>query len=1271
MTRPPLTQKIAGGVVGGGPEFVRLLQQLLQLHGQQNGYVYEPLETNGGPDGIVRSGGVPGLDGPVAFQIKWLWDFDKTGKSRTAKRRTGKRRAELEAVLESPQLQPEIQHAILVTPCDLAPGEEQDWFRSIPVRDGFTIHHWGQTQIDQLLELAPALDARYYPEDAGSLLPGYEGFDLAAFATEYRDRLAAAHGEMRVLGRQVRLREIFVPPRLLHEGQQEAQPLHQILARRRSRAPAYVVLGDPGSGKTTLLTFLTLFFAGAAELPEYQPRGPDKNKSKAPLLVPLRDYVLLLKSHSDLTIVDYLTYRAQSDHEMQQAHRAFFESVLSMGEAIVLFDGLDEAGGEKMRHHVAEMVRDFRDNYPNCSVWVTSRIYGYTEEVALSKEDFVHLRIAAMDDAQVDNFITRWHDLRFPEGGRDRDEQEAMLKKAVRQTESVRELACNPLLLTLMAFIHQGTRRLPHHRGDIYENCIEVLLKTWLEEKLNEDYENVGHPGEELGLHLTTQKDYLAHLALAAQEHGDKSEDEDGRGLIVREEAIAALTARHLQIARRTRPRLGEETAQQEMTAFLDYIVDRTGLIIDRGGDRLSFVHISFQEYLSAWVFTTGTTNSVAFFTQHIGSTIWQEVLLLRLYIILCSPGGGGPEVFDNVIGAVLKKLDTSAVTRLGQVLGFGFNREQGWLTMTRAICDGLDFTPEDKRTILNQALAYWSQEPQFQGTWYEAVEKVIAHSPRDIVREAIWDMIKSVSGRDAVAGLYLARLHQCFPRDTADYLRTRVDLRGMLADLIFFVDDPGIEQLLVEHSNIHEWARVRTAVDSPAAYMQSLDLAMSPDPNLPGQWHVSVVVLWRKILANLVSRRQFANALRRSDAEFYVKGPGRLLTKSRGHTIEMPFSALLEPTTLLARRKQERESLLCPALATHHQPASHEGLVEDPYVQAWTERSIHDWLASSNADTDLIHQLAADMAQRAFPFDFNGEAIHWFLGYFSRNIDTNFFRYFELIAGRSLGGKFGRELERSFDRSFAGAVAPHLDSALARFFARSFFQDTSFDRGKFLLEFGIDADADDPKGDLFKIVEDEAMHPQVLGAWQFWHVLAGQSIFAVEHTPSEGSLSVKIESPVATPWCMLDIWRTAALSHMFNMVRDLITRYQHEFPASEVTGWLSRNPFQVYGVALSWAERARVVQDHLGGLNGPRGALLLAHAAYAVLNTGLPLDGPEWDNLVRQRDRRDPLVEVSYLFYEICRFQDSELATKRLLEIVQASSGQLRELFEAAGLTV
>lgn len=72
---PPLTERIDQGAPGGH-EFERLLNQLLILYANPQDFDYEPMGRAGGDDGLdglARRGGLPGYDGPVGFQAKWLW----------------------------------------------------------------------------------------------------------------------------------------------------------------------------------------------------------------------------------------------------------------------------------------------------------------------------------------------------------------------------------------------------------------------------------------------------------------------------------------------------------------------------------------------------------------------------------------------------------------------------------------------------------------------------------------------------------------------------------------------------------------------------------------------------------------------------------------------------------------------------------------------------------------------------------------------------------------------------------------------------------------------------------------------------------------------------------------------------------------------------------------------------------------------------------------------------------------------------------------------
>lgn len=720
---PPLTRIMDRGAESGG-EFERLMNQLLLCFADRHRFEYEPVGragVDGGIDGLARRGGVPSFEGPVAFQFKWLWDNIHKG---------SKARQIADALARAGQSSDEIRHWVLVTPHDLTAAETEWLQNKLERRAGLAVHHWGQSRIEALFRNdCPALLARYYPHEARQSLTGYDGHDFRAFAADYRKKVAIAYRRLRTIGippetlkeqdggSEIPLDRIFVPQRFTPE---EAPVRFTTLAGLLESRECCVLLGDPGMGKTTVLSFVSLLYSdNVANLPEFHPPT-----GVIPFLVPIRDFLRLKQERPDVDFVEYLACRARTDLNLPYAHRAFFEATLRMGEALVLVDGLDEAGTDSNRHRIAVMIQTLQAQFPNCPYWVTSRIYGYTHDVRLPKEVFSHYRVGRLEPEQIDEFIARWYAVQYPENARERDKHVQSLQGAVR-TPSVQRLAGNPLLLTLMAFIHRGGR-LPQDRGELYEQCIQMLLRTWPDAKRQADPAHgdaiSSHPFEKLGLHIATQKDYLAHLAMHVQEQNQASGDDEGRALIRRGDALDCLAERHLQKSRRGRPAIDLAVGREEMEHFLDYVRDRTGLLIDKGAGQISFIHLSFQEYLAAWLpccleppQTEHDQRSL--FDSHLGQPAWEEVLLLRLYVMLSVNGGGGAPMFDAVVGGLLDRLNRA-------------NEPAGWFTLARAVRDNLEFRPAHKTIILQRILDFWFETPpRFDNEWFNLLEELCRFS--------------------------------------------------------------------------------------------------------------------------------------------------------------------------------------------------------------------------------------------------------------------------------------------------------------------------------------------------------------------------------------------------------------------------------------------------------------------------------------------------------------------------------------------------------------
>lgn len=821
---PPLTEKIAHGTFGPSFEFRALMKGLLTADGRW-GRLHSVAYRESVNVSFAMENKFPQYPGHVAFSF--LWPTAQLNGDRLPTRRV---RDET------------IAHWIFVTPREFTDHDRQVLLNE-QITGQFAIHLWEQAEVEDLLRKCPPLLARYYPQEARAYLPGYDGTDFATLATRYREKLAHLHNRLKTIGippearpRESRvelpLAELFIPLQLVPE-EPDAKPesVTSIIFGIPSGTRWWngVILADPGMGKSTLLAYVALVMAGGASLPGFSPPS-----NIVPMHISLRDFVLRQQQRPGLSFLDYLELDARERFGLSNMHRAFFEAALRMGEGFVLLDGLDEVGNETARHVLSASIRAFQAEYPESRFWVTSRIYGYTENVRLSTA-FSHFRIARLEKEQIDDFVKRWYEHQIGDA-QEAAEQAASLSAAIERTAGVKRLAGNPLLLTLMAFIHQGLRRLPKDRGELYDKCIEMLLKTWEEAKHGEGARTRGLDG--LSLNVPTQRDYLAHLAFYIQQRNQSGKDEEARGLISRREAIEALARRHLTRARRERPALTELEAREEMAHFLDYVCDGTGLVLDRGNDQLSFIHLSFQEYLAAWVFLCDKdlSGGPSFFLEHLGDPAWEEVLLLRLYIVLWG-GGGGEAEFDQIVGAILRALERR-------------DNPQGWLMLVRAIRDDLEFAQRDQREILQRAIGYWLDDPILRANWFEALSDVesFAERARDILNKLIVAWRLESRARVAIDLLRLEAQLIGFPDDVASVLAQRLDLAEWMEPLIRdFATERSIGPLLAKHATIVDWAHGLEPLFWIIGY--SLSVQWIAHPTSLAATNAGTAVLWSHLV--------------------------------------------------------------------------------------------------------------------------------------------------------------------------------------------------------------------------------------------------------------------------------------------------------------------------------------------------------------------------------------------------------------------------------------
>jgi formylglycine-generating enzyme required for sulfatase activity len=408
-----------------------------------------------------------------------------------------------------------------------------------------------------------------------------------------------------------------------HEPRTETVPIK--VEEALAEHSRLVVLGDPGSGKTTLLRYLAFCYARdrAEGLTIVRDQLGLPESGDLPILLPLRNLGAYLKANyptddgteGHARLLEFL--REYLRGERIDIPDDFFDASLTSGRAVVLFDGMDEVGDFELRRRVARTIEAFGGAYPQSRMVVTSRIVGYAD-VARLGTNFTTTTIRDFTLADVEQFLTHWHRLVAigQMGLGDSAEHVAAqqtrhLMEAIRANLRVRELAINPLMLTVIALVHRDRIKLPERRAELYAEAVHVLLGKWDEARGVEEVRIF----DDRPFDLSDRRLLLQSIALRMHEAGQKEIAVD-----VLETQLAAAFAKIT-----AEPRAAERAAQR----FLTVVKERTGLLVEAGQGVYRFSHLTFQEYLAA-VEVAERQDYAAYTLVHSADPFWREVISLE-----------------------------------------------------------------------------------------------------------------------------------------------------------------------------------------------------------------------------------------------------------------------------------------------------------------------------------------------------------------------------------------------------------------------------------------------------------------------------------------------------------------------------------------------------------------------------------------------------------------------------------------------------------------
>ncbi|MBD2300663.1 HEAT repeat domain-containing protein [Nostoc sp. FACHB-190] len=374
-----------------------------------------------------------------------------------------------------------------------------------------------------------------------------------------------------------------------------------------------VILGDPGSGKSTLLQFLALNWA---ETPlnniVFQP---------IPLLIELRTYIRRRENNECSNFLEFFHKCSGIVHHLNQNQ---LHEHLKAGNALVMFDGLDEVFELGKREDVITDIHRFTNVYPNVRVIVTSRVIGYKPQ-RLRDAEFRHFMLQDLESEQIQDFIYRWHELTFHDE-EDKLRKRERLQRAIDTSKSIAELAGNPLLLTMMAILNRN-QELPRDRATLYEQASRVLLHQWdVERALVED--------SRLDPKTIDYKDKQAMLRQVAYHMQTSAKGLTGNLISVHD--LEKILIRYLK-------NIEFENPTKVARVMINQLRTRNFMLCFLGADYYAFVHRTFLEYFCAWEFVwqfkeTQTlsikelNNEV--FGKHWRYETWHEVLRLIVGMI-------------------------------------------------------------------------------------------------------------------------------------------------------------------------------------------------------------------------------------------------------------------------------------------------------------------------------------------------------------------------------------------------------------------------------------------------------------------------------------------------------------------------------------------------------------------------------------------------------------------------------------------------------------
>lgn len=588
--------------------------------------------------------------------------------------------------------------------------------------------------------------------------------DVSAFVVERlpapKDLANADADELRILGMQNR-QELRRASRHHVNEIMDREKNHQI-----------VVLGNPGAGKSSMLQHRALTWARDTSL-----AGP------LPLLLEMRQYAARVarareEKQPQPSLLEWAGELLGLSAGVLSVPEKVLCAQLSNGSIVLYCDALDEIFEADLRRATAEQLLQIAIKIPVARIVVTSRPVGYPDEV-LGPVGFGHWLLQDFDKKQIKQFLVRWVVAALP----DQDDRANVTSRmeAALEIRRVREMAGNPLLLTLMCILAR-TDELPRDRMRLYAKAAELLLYQW-------DTSRSLRPVEGLDFAYEQKHRVLRELAWRMQ-----NAQIGLGGNLAPLEMVREVFDNELK-ADLDKPGI----RARGVSLLLETLRERDHVLCHLGGDRFAFVHRGFLEFFCAdWLNekvrrtpSTAEMDLFEIFRSFARVAAWGEVLALGVL-------GLAPEVADPILARldpVLTKrgmiprwlsdstlLDEKAQARYPKtsaslrqrVLG-EIRSPNGSYVVSSLVNELARFWPDEEARLLLMDLVRNTKAGQ--KTRRAAIGLIARLWPKEEVRAILINVVMCEKGR--VCRAALLQLAQRWPDDSSRSLLMEVINRG------------------------------------------------------------------------------------------------------------------------------------------------------------------------------------------------------------------------------------------------------------------------------------------------------------------------------------------------------------------------------------------------------------------------------------------------------------------------------------------------------------